>query len=141
MKVRIAILIFSVLSLAFFCEEECDDLDKEEISIGLWTDVIDSIKIVTPIKFTISQPLVNYFSFRSGAIKTDEKVLEIEVYVDGNSTFLDIPINEDSYLAIVLSHSLKDMCNDQNMNTLNSYKNFNRNEIVYCYYHQEKQCP
>lgn len=140
MKVRIAILIFSIFSLAFFCEEECDDLDKEDISIGLWTDVIDSIKIVTPIKFAVSQPHVNYFSFRTGAIKTDEKVLEIKVYVDGNSTLLNIPINEDSFLVIVLSHSLKDMCIDQNTNTLNTYKVFNKNDIVYCYYHQQKQC-
>jgi hypothetical protein len=141
MKVRIVILIFSVFSLASFCKEDCDNLDKEEISIGLWTDIIDSIKIITPIKFIISQPLDNYFSFRSGAIKTDEKVLEIEVYVDGNSTFLDIPIKEDSFLAIVLSHSLKDMCSDQITNSLNTYEIFNKNDIVYCYYHQENQCP
>lgn len=140
MKVRIAILIFSVFSMASYCTQDCDNLDKEQIRISLWTDKIDSIEIKTPINFIISNPQPNFFSYNSGWINIEEKNLQVVVYIENNSTQIEIPIKEDSSLKLVITDSSRNDCNFENVDTINDWQTFSLNDVIYCYYHRVNDC-
>ncbi len=140
MKVRIVILIFSVLSMASYCKQDCDNLDKEQIRISLWTDKIDSIEIKTPINFIRSNPQPNFFSYNSGWINTNEESLVVEVYIENKSTQIEIPIKEDNALKLVITHSSGNNCNFQNIDTINDWQTFTNNNVSYCYYHRINDC-
>ncbi|MCZ8020969.1 MAG: hypothetical protein O9302_13375 [Cyclobacteriaceae bacterium] len=140
MKVRIVILIFSVFCMASYCKQDCDNLDKEEIKIALLTGIIDSIEIKTPINFIISNPKPDFISYSSGLINTEIENLVIEVYIGNSVTQLEIPIKEDSYLRIVITHSSKSECNFENVDTINDWQTFTLNDVTYCYYHRVNDC-
>jgi hypothetical protein len=126
--------------MASYCKQDCDNLDKEEIKIALLTGIIDSIEIKTPINFIISNPKPDFISYSSGLINTEIENLVIEVYIGNSVTQLEIPIKEDSYLRIVITHSSKSECNFENVATINDWQTFTLNDVTYCYYHRINDC-
>jgi hypothetical protein len=137
---KLIILIFAFIVINA-CKEDCEEnYGKESFYIYVSLNIIDSIEVKSNIKFDKihSSPLSTAYQRRF--TNTDLKNLNLIVYIDNDTTHLNLPIKDDHHLSISLSHSDSNYCLPEYLNERNEWNIYSKKEIQYCYFYRLNGC-
>jgi hypothetical protein len=116
------------------CQKDClDRVGKERFNIETSLEEIDSIEITSNINFQkiFDSDILN--GYQSEYVNTDLKKLSIIVYLDNDSTHINIPIKNDHSLYISISTTNSNKCLPELLNERFEWFSSSKGEIQYCY--------
>jgi hypothetical protein len=123
------------------CNKDClDRVGKERFYIETSLEKIDSIEFTSNINFQkkFDSGILNIY--QTEYINTELKKLSLIVYLDNDSTHINIPIKNDHELFILISTTAANNCLPELLNERFKWVSFSKGEIQYCYSYSFNDC-